>query len=380
MSDGIGTTRPLPVLRAIIDGIDHELLRLIARRMGIVSEIAEFKREHSLKIRDFDREREILTDRRGHGERLGLPPDAIESLYRVLLWASREHQAALRAEVPLDIEPKIVAVIGGNGGMGSLLARMFADLGHAVLIADLDTELKPAEAAAMGDVVIISVPIHVTDQVIRELGPRVRPDALLMDVTSIKQQPVAAMLESSSSAVVGAHPMFGPGVHSVQGQRVVLCHGRGDDWYRWVKQMFEARGLVIKESEPAAHDRAMAVVQVLTHLHAETAGRAMQMLKVPLEEMLSFTSPVYLMELMMTVRHFAQSPELYASIATSNPRSREVTQALAEAIEDWRSAVDNRDVEAFTRMFKEVEEFLGPLAAQALEQSSFLIDRLVERS
>ena len=188
------------------------------------------------------------------------------------------------------------------------------------------------------------------------------------------------MLECSSSAVVGTHPMFGPGVHSVQGQRVVLCHGRGDDWYRWVKQMFEARGLVIKESEPAAHDRAMAVVQVLTHLHAETAGRAMQMLNVPLEEMLSFTSPVYLMELMMTVRHFAQSPELYASIATSNPRSREVTRALAEAIEDWRSAVDNRDAEAFAHIFREVEEFLGPLATQALEQSSFLIDRLVERS
>jgi len=31
-------------------------------------------------------------------------------------------------------------------------------------------------------------------------------------------------------------------------------------------------------------------------------------------------------------------------------------------------------------MFGEVKEFLGPFTAEALEQTSFLIDRLVERT
>ncbi len=76
-------TRRLPVLRAVIDSIDHELLRLVSRRMSVVSEIAEYKRERGLKIRDYERERESISDRRSHGERLGLPPDVIESFYRV---------------------------------------------------------------------------------------------------------------------------------------------------------------------------------------------------------------------------------------------------------------------------------------------------------
>jgi chorismate mutase/prephenate dehydrogenase len=380
MTGDLQQTRPLHVLRAIIDSVDHELLRLIARRMSLVSEVAEYKRAHALKIRDFAREREILTDRGALAGRLGLPPDAIESLFRVLLWASREHQAAMRAEVPPDIEPRTVAIVGGKGGMGSLMARLFSGLGHPVLVADLDTELTPQQAASVADVVIISVPIAVTDDVIRQLAPLVRSDALLMDVTSIKEEPVRAMQECSRSEVVGTHPMFGPDVHSLQGQRIILCRARGDEWYNWLKRMFEARGLVVKESDPREHDRAMAIIQVLTHFQTEVAGRAMLRLQAPLAETLSFTSPVYLMELMMIVRHFAQSPALYASIEMSNPRRGEVVQALAESVLEWRDVLQHGDHEGFERMFRQVADFLGPLTTQALEQSSFLIDRLVERS
>jgi chorismate mutase-like protein len=80
-----GGVRPLSVLRAMIDAIDHDLLRLLARRYGLVSEIAEFKREHSLPIRDFAREREVIEDRRGRAMPLGLSPDLVESMFRLVL-------------------------------------------------------------------------------------------------------------------------------------------------------------------------------------------------------------------------------------------------------------------------------------------------------
>ncbi len=58
-----GDARPLPVLRAMIDAIDREMLQSLARRYALVAEIAQFKREHRLEIRDFAREAEILSDR-----------------------------------------------------------------------------------------------------------------------------------------------------------------------------------------------------------------------------------------------------------------------------------------------------------------------------
>jgi chorismate mutase/prephenate dehydrogenase len=372
--------RSLPVLRALIDAVDHDVLQLLSRRNGLVAEIAAYKRVHGVAIRDARREREIILDRRERSSGLGLSPEVIESIFRLVLWASRDRQASLRAQVPMDIEPRTVAVVGGRGGMGRCMANLFADLGHAVMVADVDTPLTPEEAARTADVVVISVPIDITVDVIRKLGPLVRPDALLMDVTSVKTAPMEAMMTSSRSSVLGTHPLFGPSVHSLQGQRVALVAGRGDGWSRWLATMLEARGLTVVNTDAASHDRVMSIVQVLTHFATEVMGSTMSALGVPLEETLRFTSPVYLMELFMTARHFAQSPDLYASIQMSNPETEAITKQFVDVAERLRRDVLARDHDAVQRTFREVHEYFGEFTERALEESSFMIDRLVERS
>lgn len=372
--------RSLPVLRALIDAVDHDVLQLLSRRNGLVAEIAAYKRRHGIAIRDARREREIIADRRERSASLGLAPDVIESVFRLVLWASRDRQASLRAQVPLDIETRTVAVIGGRGGMGSCMAKLFSDLGHAVMIADIDTPLTPEEAARTADVVVISVPIDVTVEVIRTLGPLVRSDALIMDVTSVKTAPVRAMLESSGASVVGTHPLFGPSVHSLQGQRVALTAGRGEEWTNWVRTMLEARGLLVVDTDAESHDRVMSIVQVLTHFATEVMGSTMTSLGVPLSETLRFTSPVYLMELFMTARHFAQSPDLYASIQMSNPETGRITEDFVKTAQRLRDNVMSRDHDAVRRTFRDVHEYFGEFTERAMEESSFMIDRLVERS
>jgi chorismate mutase / prephenate dehydrogenase len=373
-------SRSLPVLRAEIDALDHDILQLMSRRNGLVADIAAYKRAHRLSIRDSGREREIIADRRACSEPLGLQPEVVESIYRLILWASRDRQASLRAQLPPDVEPRSVAIIGGHGAMGRCVARLFADLGHAVTVADLDTELSPMDAAREADVVVISVPIDVTSEVIRRLGPLVRHDALLMDVTSVKSVPMEAMLASTAAAVVGTHPLFGPSVHSLQGQRVALVPGRGDEWRRWITTMLGARGLNVIETTAEAHDRTMAVVQVLTHFATEVVGATMARLGVTLDETLRFTSPVYMMELLMTARHFAQSPDLYASIQLSNPESGRVREAFLHSADELSQLLSGEDRAAFHDMFGQVRDFFGDFTERALEQSSFLIDRLVERT
>lgn len=374
------TPRPLPLLRAMIDALDHDLLQIMARRMALVAEVAAAKREGGLKIRDPRREQDVLADRTRLADELGLPRGEVESLFRLLLRASRDHQAALRAEVPPDESPRTVAIVGGHGKIGALLARLFADLGHRVLIADLDTSLRPVDAASAADVVVISVPIDRTEAVIREVGPHVREDALLMDVTSLKEAPMRAMLESTRASVLGTHPMFGPSVHTLQGQRVVLCRGRGDAWADWVAHTFSARGLVVTETTPQQHDRAMSVVQVLNHFQTQVLGLTLARLGIPLEESLRFTSPSYLLELYVVARHFAQSPGLYGPIEMRNPASGDVTAAFAAAARELGEIIAAGDQAAFDAMFAEVRAFFGNFTHEALEQSSYLIDRLVERA
>jgi chorismate mutase/prephenate dehydrogenase len=370
----------LAALRGKIDAVDQEILELLARRMGVVAEIAGAKRDSGVRVRDPGREAEILSGRRAHAERLGLPAELIESLFRLIMWASRDYQAQLKVEVPFDMAPKTVAIIGGKGAIGNRLAQMFEELGHAVLISDVDTELTPEEAAARADVTLVAVPIAVTEEVIRRVGPHVPASGLLMDVTSVKTAPLEAMLAATQASVLGTHPMFGPGVHSLQGQRVVLCKGRGDAWADWVRTVFGARGLVITEATAEEHDRAMALVQVLNHFQTQVFGLTLARLGVPLDEGLKFTSPAYLMELYVAGRHFGQDPALYGPIEMMNPMTAQVTEAFRAAAEALRSVLLARDQRGFAAMFGEVRAFFGDFMGEATEKSKFMIDRLVERS
>lgn len=379
--------RPLAQVRAEIDALDRELLHTAARRMALVAEVAAYKRAHGLRVRDAARERALLDDRARRADALGLPAGEMEAVFRILLRASRDRQAALRTEVPPGEPTHTVAVVGGRGGIGRVMVRLFEELGHQVLVADVDTDLAPGDAAAVADVTVVSVPIDATEAVIAEVGPRVRPDALLMDVTSVKAAPVAAMLAAtarSRASVLGTHPLFGPSVHTLQGQRVVLCRARGDGWAGWAARTFAARGLVITESTPEAHDRAMAVVQVLTHFQTQVYGVALARLEgalgLSLGETLGFTSPAYLMELYVAARHFAQSPALYGAIEMGNPRTGEVTAAFRAAADEVAGVLGSGDQTRFEALFAEVRAFFGDFTAEALEQSSYLIDRIVEQS
>ena len=100
----------------------------------------------------------------------------------------------------------------------------------------------------------------------------------------------------------------------------------------------------------------------------------------PLEETLRFTSPAYLLETYVTGRHFAQSPELYGPIEMLNPDSNRVIDEFCKAAADLAEILAAGDQEAFDQVFADVRGFFGEFTEEALEQSGFLIDRLVELS
>jgi len=55
-------------------------------------------------------------------------------------------------------------------------------------------------------------------------------------------------------------------------------------------------------------------------------------------------------------------------------------KAARNRAQELRRIVLANDHEAFTRMFEEVRRHFGGFTKQALDQSSYLIDRLVERA
>ena len=77
------------------------------------------------------------------------------------------------------------------------------------------------------DVIVVSVPIAATAGVIAEVGPLMKKGQLLMDLTSLKKEPVALMLKHSEADVVGCHPLFGPSITEPAGHQYCFMPGPG---------------------------------------------------------------------------------------------------------------------------------------------------------
>jgi prephenate dehydrogenase len=249
-----------------------------------------------------------------------------------------------------------VGLIGGSGQMGRWLARFFESQGVRVLLADLDTELTSREVAAQADVVMLSVPIPKVAAVAREVAPHLRPEAALMDVTSVKQRPLEAMLKAFPGEVVGTHPLFGPGEPDIKGRTVVLCPGRGEKWLNWLKNLLEQNGAQVRVTSAKEHDRLMSVVQGLAHFVLIAFESAIRELGVSHRDLEDFSTPTFATLHGLARRLLSQDSQLYACIQVANPANRMALRALEDAVADILYFIQRQNVEGLVRLLGTIKE------------------------
>lgn len=74
----------LAKLRQQSNAIDYELLEVLSRRMAVVRQIGQFKKEHNMTILQVERWQKVLEDRMEKGDKLGLDQSFIKAVYEVL--------------------------------------------------------------------------------------------------------------------------------------------------------------------------------------------------------------------------------------------------------------------------------------------------------
>ncbi len=262
--------------------------------------------------------------------------------------------------------------------MGRLFSKFFSAHGFHVNIAGSRTALTPEQAVSESDIVIFSVPLHKTVEIIRSLVPHTRRDQLLMDLTSLKSAPIREMLQSPA-CVVGLHPMFGGRISSFNGQTLAACPVRiGRAQWRWLRGLFTSSGIRVKECSPEEHDRMMSIIQVLFHVTTMLIGRTLRKLDVDIDETMNYTSPSYRIEMNLVGRIFAQSPELYAAITQMNPNTEEILSALKEGLEVYEQFYGSRNLDGFMEDFERSARHLGDFCSGAYLESSQILDFSVE--
>jgi chorismate mutase / prephenate dehydrogenase len=364
--------------RLQIDEIDRQILDLLEQRNQVVNKVIETKIKNKLPVYVAKREAEkIQSFREMAGER-GLDAGFAEDFLRMIMSSSRDNQSSNEFPRATD-ETKTVLIVGGAGEMGRLYARIAKASGYQVRTLDKNDWENVKELCSDVDWVIISVPIYLTRGVIEQISSYLPEKAVLSDFTSTKNGLLDLMLSLHKGPVLSLHPMHGPDVPNLSKQLMLISKGRADEQTDWICKQCELWGMRVKIVDPEKHDHAMHMIQGLRHFVALLHGSFMKAYDLKPEDILDFSSPIYRAELMMTGRIFAQDARLYADIVFSDDERRKLLKHFFNHHFLLSQLVETGDKDGFITEFNSIREFFGDFAAQALEESGYLIHRLADR-
>lgn len=232
----------------------------------------------------------------------------------------------------------------GFGAFGRLIARHLSDrfdvLAHDPATADDEGRVRLTDlaGAAACPIVILAVPVEAMEATVAAIAPHVIPDAVVIDVGSVKVLPARLMAEGlpSNVRIVGAHPLFGPqsGKDGIAGLRIAVCPVNDERRARRVaafcRSVLKLKVFLVSAED---HDREAAVVQGLTHLIARLL-LAME----PLPTRMTTTSFERIMQAVEMVRH--DSPAVFRAIERDNPFAAEVRQRFFALADEARADLD----------------------------------------
>ena len=269
-----------------------------------------------------------------------------------------------------------VGIIGGSDGLGKTLIYYFRDE-FEVYISARDHKKGRAVADELGvsyiesnaglanisDILIISVPIQHTCDVIREVAPFMKSGSVMVDVTSVKEGPTKTMGEVLPDSIeyIPTHPVFGPRTSNLDNQVIVLTADRKGKWYKKVYKYLESKNMRIIETSAEKHDFMMSIVQVLTHFSFISTASAIEKLKVDLSETEDYESPIYNLMIDMIARIVSQNPYLTYNIQSMNRNGVKVRNTFAEAVMELREVINNGDSEEFMDIAIRATKHMGDI-------------------
>jgi prephenate dehydrogenase len=284
-----------------------------------------------------------------------------------------------------------ILILGGTGATGSWFAGYFKEKGFDVAVWGPSGKVNIAERLGVrfahdmmkevekSDIVMLSVPIDKTAELARQVAPHMRPGSLIMDLTSLKSDPIHAMKTYAPKGVevLGTHPMFGPTMHSMKGQTIILTpvERKTGNWLSIIRSLFESDGAKIEFLSAEEHDEIMAVVQALTHFVCIGIGSALRALNFDVEQSRRYMSPVYEIMIDFVGKILDQNPELYASIQKNSKAMRVRQTYIAECMR-LCEMVDAGDQDGFMRAMLKAAEHYGK-THEALMRSDNLINRSI---
>ena len=223
-----------------------------------------------------------------------------------------------------------INIAGGTGVMGKVHKPLFENQGHEVIISGRLTTPNLEQAARESDLTIVSVPIPLTEEIIKRLAPYC---SAIMDFTSLKIFPIKAMLKYSTQSceVGGLHPLYGR-IDLLEGQTVVYCPtSRSGEKCNEIIDSFKNFGLKVKTMTPERHDLVVnGIAQNARTMALESFALLAERFGVSMTELYGVSPPPTKILLDLLARQVDNyNDELYRVMRDYNPLSKEIASSIA---------------------------------------------------
>ena len=277
--------------------------------------------------------------------------------------------------------------------MGRWLAKFLKDNSYQVVIADTDEAALKAAGKALSvktvtsnievtkdaDYILLAVPIENLEAVVKEIGQRVQSWQTVIDITSVKTEPVDIMHRYiKKGTVLGAHPLFGPGALGIASKNFVLTptQEKEKELAQRIARFLEERGGHVALMTPEQHDEMMSLVLGLSHFIALVAADTL-LSSGNLRPMSAAGSSTYKVLLTMIESVLSEDPKLYASIQMSLPGVKKFESLFREKAGEWAGIVMDKDHKEFVRRMESMKNELSKVAPD-FEKSYERLYRIVE--
>jgi prephenate dehydrogenase len=239
----------------------------------------------------------------------------------------------------------------GFGRFGELAARYLAE-DYDVCVhtrADKASEIEAIgarpvslEEACRQRIVIPCVPISIFRDFLKQIKGLINPDALIVDVCSVKEYPIKWMEEilPDTVSILATHPMFGPdsAADSLEGRKICLCKVKIDNrQYRKIRSYLKSKGLVVIEATAKEHDEQIATSLALTHLIGRTLSESgATQLDIDTE---GYKRLLHILEVVER-----DTWQLFTDMHHYNPYARRKRTEFMEVMQDLNSRLEQRDL------------------------------------
>ena len=272
-----------------------------------------------------------------------------------------------------------IGIVGASGIMGAFFVSLFSRYNVQTYSWSRKSDESLEEFCSKPDIILVSVPIDTTEQIIEEIGKYIRDDQCICDVTSIKV-PAMNTMKNTQKMYFGMHPMFAPPVSGkIEGQNTIFCAGNAPEQEQFIRDIFETDGGLSLKMTSKEHDEVMSIVQGLSHFFDITFIQTLKAKNIDLEKIFASRSPAYALKMMLAGRTLYQSANLYGNIQIQNPENIKTLDIFFEEAQKLYEIVQKKDLHMFTQKFDAQKKYLGKYAHTSQKESDTVIDFLAHR-